>query len=594
MIKWKGLIRDSFFGRIMFMVFLGIALITIMVSGVVLVMSKNAFTDTYGRSQEKVFLQIEDEINDFHESLLNMMEAIDSSWAFRLYLSNAAAPDNVRNFQTFYQMEQDLEASNTSGIDRMNILIVGMDGRNYLSRTETIKVSNEEILKSRPAQLAMEEPDSIHYVYSRGAYTTTNQNTDVIIASKALYYRDSGDVYGIVLVTLSMDDMTGYYDYFVSENTDWYLVDEDGTVMCSNQTEEIGRTLQSEWFEHAADASDGQFIYQNGGKNYTVLKQNLSYLGCSMYGVIDNDEALKGLYNMPLLVVICVATGCVILLGCLISIQGIIRPLDNLVKKMSDSRKDDFRDYIAVEGTVEVQKLAQTYNDMLDDIQSYIAELIETQNARRKLEIKALQMQINPHYIYNTLASIKWLVYQNDTEKTTQTIDAFISLLRNTISNTDEFITVEQELVNIENYCLINHTRYGEDILVEYCVEPDCFDCLLPKMILQPFVENAFFHAFPSGQKGTIRIFMREEDGALRISVVDDGIGMDSGEAEKSGKTEREHFSGIGVHNVQERIQLLFGAEYGVHMKSRRNRGTTVTVTLPVMRSENGGKESDL
>ena len=182
---------------------------------------------------------------------------------------------------------------------------------------------------------------------------------------------------------------------------------------------------------------------------------------------------------------------------------------------------------------------------------------METQKARRKSEIKALQMQINPHYIYNTLASIKWLVYQNDRDRTVQTIDAFISLLRNTISNTDEFITIEQEIQNLENYILINHTRYGDAVQVEFYVSQSCRDCLLPKMILQPFVENAFFHAFPSGRCGTIEIYMKEKAGELEIHIVDDGVGMEQNRAEEAVKQagSKEHFSGIGIHNVQERLE---------------------------------------
>lgn len=579
-------IRQSFLGRIMSLVFLGIALITVIVSSVVLFMSKNAFAETYSRSQEKVLLRIKDELNDFHESLVNMTEAIDSSWAFRLFFSDNTELDNVQNFQNIFHMEQDLDASNTSGIDRINFLIVGTNGNKYLSRTETIKASNEQILASLPVQKAMQNPDQIHYTYSNGAYTTTNQNTDVIIASKALYYRDSGEIYGVVLVTLTMDDVRRYYDYFVSENTDWYLTDADGLIMCSNRSFQIGKILSEEWYQKTKASADGTYIYQIGNESVSVLKQDLSYFDCSMYGVINNNEALKRLYNMPLLIMVCIVVGCIILLICLFLIQDTIRPLNKLVKKMSESRIDDFHDYVEVEGAVEIQKVAQTYNEMLDDIQSYIGELIETQNMQRKSEIKALQMQINPHYIYNTLASIKWLVYQNNIEKTTQTIDAFISLLRNTISNTDEFITTEQELVNIENYCLINHTRYGEDIAVEYEIEPECYDCMLPKMILQPFVENAFFHAFPSGKKGTIRILIREKGQYLQILVCDNGIGMDSTTAKISVQENKEHFSGIGIHNVQERIQLLFGTDYGIEITSRQSEGTTVTIQLPVMREK--------
>ena len=100
----------------------------------------------------------------------------------------------------------------------------------------------------------------------------------------------------------------------------------------------------------------------------------------------------------------------------------------------------------------------------------------EQAEKQKNAEIHALQMQINPHYIYNTLASIKWLVYQNDRDRTVQTIDAFISLLRNTISNTDEFITIDQEVQNLENYILINHTRYGDAVQVEFYVSQNCRD----------------------------------------------------------------------------------------------------------------------
>lgn len=564
------------------MILLGIGLIATTVSVVVLSMSRDAFTDIYGRSQEQVFYQIENELNDFHTDLQTMVDGIDSSWAFRLYLSNDSTLDNVTNFQNIYQMEMDLNAGKASGMDRMNILIVGMNGKNYLSRTETITMSDDEIMKSEAVLKAMEYPESIHYTFSNGAYTTTSRNTNVIIVSKALYYRESMEIYGVVLVTLSMDDMLEYYDYFVSDNTDWYLVDNNGVVMCSNQTGRIGRKAGTEWYSSDADILDGRYVRKENGKSLTVLQKEMSYFGCRMYGVIDNDVALEELYNMPLLIIICLFVGIFILLCCLIFIQRTLRPLSNLVGKMSESRKDNFHEYIPVEGTTEVKQLAMTYNDMLDDIQTYISELMETQKAQRKSEIKALQLQINPHYIYNTLASIKWLVYQNNIEKTTGMIDAFISLLRNTISNTDEFITVEQELINLKNYCLINYTRYGERIRVEYFVTPECYDCILPKMVLQPFLENAFFHAFPSGQTGKIQVYINRQEDNLVIQIVDDGIGMDEAQTQDVLHHRKEHFSGIGIHNVQDRLQLLYGADYGVKIESARDLGTTISVLLPI------------
>lgn len=133
---------------------------------------------------------------------------------------------------------------------------------------------------------------------------------------------------------------------------------------------------------------------------------------------------------------------------------------------------------------------------MLDELNEYVEKLVETQKEQRNAELAALQHQINPHFLYNTLASVNFLVQQGSQEKAVQTIHALISMLQNALSNVSESITVTQELENLKSYVFINHVRYGERIRVNFFVSPDCMDCHLPKLIIQPFIENAFFHAF--------------------------------------------------------------------------------------------------
>ena len=433
---------SSFQGRIIWMVLLGILLIAVTVSAVVLKMSQSVFMDTYGKSQGKVFGQIEKELNDLHENLMDVVDAIDSSWAFRLYLSEDNDLDNVQAFQNIYQMEKDLEQSKSSDMDRLNILVLGKNGQHYLSRTETISMSEDKILESKAAQAAISEPEKMHYTFSEGAYTTTTKEKEVLIASKALYFQNSREVYAIVLITLTMDDMRQYYDYFVTDNTAFFMVEGSGTIICSSEQERIGKPVDEDWYQQALSRKETQLTAMNEGRYLTVMKRQLPYQECCIFGVIDNQLALDQLYDMPFLIIICAGIGGIILLVCLWFARQTIRPLSTMVQRMSQIRNGNFKEYMPVEGTVEVRELAATYNYMLDDIQKYIDELLETQKKQRRSEIKALQMQINPHFIYNTLASIKWLVYQNDTEKTVSTIDAFISLLRNTINNTDEFITI--------------------------------------------------------------------------------------------------------------------------------------------------------
>lgn len=164
-------------------------------------------------------------------------------------------------------------------------------------------------------------------------------------------------------------------------------------------------------------------------------------------------------------------------------------------------------------------------------------------------------------------------------------IDAFISLLRNTISNTDEFITVEQEIRNLENYVKINQVRYGDHVKVEYYIPVQCMELRLPKLILQPFVENAFFHGFLEGRTGCIQIFARLEERYLRFDIEDNGVGMNAEtlmSLKQKEKIKGEHFTGIGVNNVDDRIKMIYGMDYGINIVSKEESGTTVTIKIPI------------
>ena len=209
------------------------------------------------------------------------------------------------------------------------------------------------------------------------------------------------------------------------------------------------------------------------------------------------------------------------------------------------------------------------------------------QKEKRKAEIHALQMQINPHFIYNTLSSIKWLMWQGNVEKSIGTIDAFISLLQNTISNKNEMITILEEIDNLKNYVLINHIRYGDSINVTFFVIPNCEDYIIPKLILQPFIENAFFHGFTDQSTGAIHVFVNEQAGNLICEIIDNGVGIASEDMKsilKKSTKKHEHFTSIGVHNVNDRIKLIYGDDYGVTITSELNKGTTVKVIIPAQK----------
>jgi two-component system sensor histidine kinase YesM len=213
-------------------------------------------------------------------------------------------------------------------------------------------------------------------------------------------------------------------------------------------------------------------------------------------------------------------------------------------------------------------------------------EVVLEQEAKRKSEMKALQAQINPHFLYNTLDSIVWMAETNNSEVVTMT-EALARLFRITLSRGEDQITLEQELEHVRNYLIIQSLRYINKFDYELDAEESLLQNKVLKLILQPLVENSIYHGIKNKrQKGHIRITARAEHGRLLILVQDDGIGMSPEKAatilQSAASDHKDRFSGIGVRNVHERIQLYYGPEYGLQFESKPGEGTTVKVWLPL------------
>lgn len=568
--------------KIVLAVVVGIILAVFSVTAIIVNLSEDIFVNTYGKSQEKVFLQIEKELNHYHENLSKIIDSVEVSWAFRIYFSDKEM-NSTRTFRNFYKMDEDLKNAIPTNISDVSVMLVGLNEKTYLNRAETIISSAKEILESDVSKKAMEKKGSIVYQYADSGFTSTTRNTPVVMATKALCYPESGEMYALIYVTMKEEDMEKFYQHFTSEYANFYMTDSQGKIISTNQKgvleNKSGKNLRVAEKEEKlrCDAMEN-------GKEVIVLQKYLPYYNYTMYGVIDSRNALGRLYNIPMLWGVCAAIAMGVIIATYFFVKQTTKPLSVLVNKMANARNEKYDGQIEVTGSYEIQELTSTYNAMLEDLNRYIEELMNVQKEKRKAEISALQMQINPHYVYNTLASIKWLIYQGEIEKSTKAIDAFISLLRSTIGNTDEYTTVEKEIENLKNYVFINNTRYGDKVQVEYFVNFGCEECQIPKMILQPFVENAFFHAFPCERKGKITILVRKLDDNLQIQIIDDGVGIDQKRLKEisEGNTKTEHFTGIGVNNVDDRLKLLYGSQYGILIESEENKGTRITVCIPV------------
>lgn len=577
----KRIQQNSLFVKILCIVVTGIICVSLSVSYITINLSKEAFTRSYSDSQSKVFERIYNELYNFHEDIVKIINSVNSNRATRLFFTQENL-ENMELYRTIYLVQDNMKYLLETNTYDISILTVGLNGESYLSTKEKLTNTEEEILSMDISQKALEYKNSILYQYLDKGFTSSTKKNPVIVITKALTL-DDGTPYAIMYFTIKEEDFEKFYDYFTGEINDIFVIDSEKRVISSNKKENIGIRIDgfNDYVEELYKNKKISEVYKDN--NRTLLVNRLPYCNLSLCGRIDNDKAFSSTYNISKIITICIVITLAILGVIFIIVRQVTRPLYVLTKKMGKVKNGKFDEYVEVNGPNEIKELSETFNIMIKDLNKYVDELIKVQKDKRKAEIHALQMQINPHYVFNTLASIKWLIWQGNNEKSIKAIDSFIILLRNTISNTDEFITLEQEIENLKNYVFINNIRYGDMVKVEFFLMPNCSEYLVPKLILQPFIENAFFHGFPSGREGLINVFVREQNDNILFEICDDGVGI---EEEKLDKIKEKihvnnNFTGIGVNNVDDRIKLIYGNDYGIEMKSKVDIGTKVRIILP-------------
>lgn len=580
----SGLRKNSFFFKIMCAVVVGVVCISIAISSVIINMSRDIFEKSYIDSQQKIIERVYEKLYDFHRRSLETINSINSNRAVRLFFTDESLSYND-SFNNIYNMQSHIKSLFNDNNYSFDLLMVGLDGKTYL-KDELLNIEASELLEMDISKNTLENKDSILYQFLDKGFTSTTQNEPVILISKALN-SNNGNPYGIVYLIIREKEFESIYDYFSHDLNNVYVLNEDNTVISSNNNSSLGTKLENfeDEIKNLAINNELGIIYENyGNVNFT---QRLPDSNLALCGVININKAIREIYDVRKIIFICFIITLLTLIIIYLIVKQVTRPLYILIEKMATLRSNKFTEYVEineVSGISEIEELATTYNYMIKDINCHIKELVKTQKEKRKSEIYALQMQINPHYVFNTLSSIKFLIWQGNKDKSIEVLDSFILLLRNTISKTDEFITMKEEIDNLKHYVLINNTRYGDRIDVQYFIMPNCYDYLVPKLILQPFIENSFFHGFPSGEEGRIEIFIKEENENLNIRIIDNGVGIESDKLEdmkNSKKPSSKGLSGIGVNNVNDIIKLIYGNDYGISIKSEVGKGTEIIVLLP-------------
>ncbi len=589
--KMKQIHLNSLFWKLALSVLAGMILLSASLSWLNIRTSGQIFSEMFSASQRKIFGQIDERFYQLYLNLAEIANTVADDPAVQAYLA-AEEMDGVKGQQQTWQMQSHIRRTNIRLHPNMTLFLAGANGRSYLySHGDIVRVPFAELMEYPVTKKAREHPGQIFCKYMEYGFTDTMKNVPVIAVCRAIS-DGSSDTAGYLWLMIKESEIRAFYNCFLTGISDIVVFNQEGEVISTNNPRYRKRGDQelSRLLEVVAKARENR-VYSakevRNGETVCYLVQQFTNSDFVIAGVVNARQTFYeayGLYRNILMAVL--AAGCV-MVPVFILVRRQTRPVCRLVHSMREQKQLHFTGSVLVEGTDEIRELSRTYNEMIHDLNLYIRKVVETEQAKRTAELHALQMQIHPHYIYNTLAGIKWLILQGDAKQSAAVLDALIGLLRSTVSNTDAFITIRQEEQNLRNYIQVIQARYGNKIQAGFYIQPECMEAKIPKLALQPFVENAFFHAFPNGRRGTVNILVRRMGRRLLIEIEDDGIGMKKdcagcvctdGEAKGNHK---EHFTGIGIRNVDERLKILYGPEYGVAMDSKPGRGTTVRVEIP-------------
>lgn len=573
-------LKNELFSRIFIILFLCILLVTIVVSIISIRFTQKNYLEIYQKSNDITLEKLQSDFESLHSSIFKIFSNLEENNVEAYFSNFSDSPQEelvlTRNFQKSVTDTAFLFENIPS-----NLVILGANGKTFFQnsalKTKEIDWNFLEDLQKRGDLLQ----NKTTYFFSEHGITQNTKNEMGIFFIHSLLNKHNQN-YGYAIIFLEEKYLQDWFNSLIDKHLNQIVVlNHSGTIITSNNNSLIGKK-DSNLLTISKDALSSSPKYLKEGTDLITTKKIYS-LNFALVSTINTKVLVKNVELFPSLITLALITIIIIAIIAYYIIRKTTQPIYQLVNDMRRTSTNHFTHFTSVSGTYEIQSLANSYNEMLLSIHSYIQQVKDVEEEKRLVELHSLQMQIQPHFIYNTLTVIKFLIWQNEDDKAIKALDAFIALLQTTIGNKDEIITIEDEIINCLNYVTILHTRFGDNINIQWFIPDHLKTFKIPKMILQPVIENAFLHAFPDNRNtGLIQVLLQEFENDLIFEIIDNGIGMPQTNLQfiSKKKEKRNHFSGIGLTNIHERLQLLYGKEYGIEVFSMKEIGTTIKIKL--------------
>lgn len=450
-----------------------------------------------------------------------------------------------------------------------------------------------DVTRQRWYQQAMSEMENMHFStpHIQNLFDDTAFGYYWVISlSRVVELTDGGvSQLGVLLVDM---DYSGISRMMKQINTAgngqyYYLCDSSGEIIYHPRQIQISKEISGENSVKAAKYKNGVYEERFNGERRKVVVNTISYTGWKLVGVIPYSAFTQDTINMRYFIILLMLMMAMMLVAInrvvSVGIAGPISKLNNSVLAYETGAKPK----IYIGGSLEIRHLGHSIQESYEEIDSLMKKIVLEQNERRKSELEALQSQINPHFLYNTLESITWMVEGERNDEAVFMISQLARLFRISLSKGKTVISVRDELLHAQSYINIQKIRYKNSFSVSFQVEPETENYCTVKLILQPILENAINYGVRGMEDcGEITVTGNVKGERVILAVTDNGLGMTEEEARlvlTDSNRVHKHGSGVGLVNIHRRIQLLFGLEYGLRIESEPDEGTTVWIELPAV-----------
>ncbi len=562
--------------------------------------SRTAVRNTAIEYTSQLIEMMNESIDSYIANMESIAQIVVENSDVKSYLFSEAGDEEIKEEYGGRVAELFQTLSNT-GNDICNIGIICSNGRYLINNTSTMlnPYAGYEDTEWYQRALSGEEVITSSHVQN----IVNNEFPWVVTLSREIPGGGAG-VDAVLFVDLNFGSISRLCEK-TNLGTKGYVfvMDEGGNLIYHPRQRLIYSGLWEEEFTPDMAQGEEAVFSADGQKLYTVSRSEVT--GWTMVGVTYLDEMmartnrLRNLFYLMAVVLVGVALTLSVFLTDMIT-----KPLRKLRETMKAVERGNFDVEVEEPDTGdEISDLFRSFRNMILKIRELVEQNTAEQREKRKSELNALQAQINPHFLYNTLDSIIWMAEGGNRKNVVLMTSALAKLLRKSISNKNEMVTLEEEIEYTRSYLIIQKMRYVDKLEYEIDVEPAILQMEVVKLIVQPLVENAIYHGIKYKEgKGLVRIEGGFWEDQVVLRIIDNGIGMTKEQLahvfdERETDTRK---NGVGVLNVHRRIRLYYGGEYGLSFESRAEEGTTVSIHLPlpeierewIRRKEGAGRET--